>query len=102
MQIVEQQESPGVWEPGYWRMDVYDIDGTSVAVQAQYDSGQTPYSRYASGVSFLDLAEVNGSPAVWIPEGGNFLIFQGSDGVVVHVESAGTMEEATSIAEEVE
>ena len=80
-------------------MDVYDIDGTSVAVQARYDSGQTPYSRYASAVSFLDLAEVNRSPAAWIPEGGNFLIFEESDGVVVHVEGALTIEQAIVIAE---
>ncbi len=101
MQIVEQKESLGVWEPGYWRMDVYDIDGTSVAVEAKYDSGQTPYSRYASAVSFLDLAEVNGSPAAWIPEGGNFLIFEGPNGVVVRIEGAATTEQAIVIAEAV-
>lgn len=102
MQVVEQEESLGVWEPGYWRMDVYDIDGASVAVQAQYDSGQTPYSRFASAVSFLDLTDVSGSPAVWIPEGGNFLIFEGSDGVVVHVEGAATIEQANAVAEDLE
>lgn len=99
MQIMEQQESLGVWEPGYWRMDVYDIDGTSVAVEAKYDSGQTPYSRYASAVSFLDLAEVNDSPAVWIPEGGNFLILEGPNGVLIHIEDAPTNEQAIEIAE---
>jgi hypothetical protein len=98
MQIVEQQVSLGVWEPGYWRMDVYDIDGTSVAVEAKYDSGQTPYSRYASAVSFLDIVEVDGSPAVWIPEGGNLLIFEGPNGVLIHVEGAPTAEQAVEIA----
>ena len=100
MQVVEQQESLGVWEPGYWRMDVYEIDGTSVAVQARYDSSQTPHTRYTAGVAFLDLAEVNESPAAWIPEGGNFLIFQMSDNVIVHVEGSPTLEQAVRVAED--
>lgn len=99
MQIVEQQESRGVWEPGYWRMDVYDIDGNSIAVEAKYDSGQTPYSRYASAVSFLDLAEVDDSPAVWIAEGGNFLILEDPNGVLIHIEGAPTIEQAIEVAD---
>lgn len=51
-------------------------------------------------MSFLDLAEVNESPAAWIPEGGNFLIFQMSDNVIVHVEGSPTLEQAVRVAED--
>jgi hypothetical protein len=101
LEVVKQGASQGVWEQGVSQMDVYDIDGTSIAVRGQYDSSQTPHSRYASAVAFLQLTDVDGSPAVWIPEGGNFLVLQRSDNIIVYIEGAVTLEDAVRIAEDI-
>lgn len=101
LQTVEQAPSVGVWESGLSRTDVYDIegtDGTSIAISTRYNSGETPYARYAANVEFLDLADLDGTKALWIPEGGNFLTFKSAAGVHVSIEGALTMEDAMQIA----
>lgn len=102
LEVVHQEASQGVWEQGVSQMEVYDIDGASIAVRTQFDSSQTPYSRYASNVTFLELAEVDGTPAAWIPEGGNFLILQRSDNVIVYIEGAASPQDAIQIAEDLQ
>jgi len=101
LQTIEQEPSVGVWEFGLSRTDVYDIEGTegtSIAISTRYNSGETPYARYAANVEFLELADIDGTKALWIPEGGNFLTFKSAVGVNVSIEGAPTMEDAMQIA----
>jgi hypothetical protein len=101
LQTVEQEPSVGVWESGLSRTDVYDIegtDGTSIAISTRYNSGETPYARYAANVEFLELADIDGTIALWISEGGNFLSFKSATGVNVNIEGALTKEDAVQIA----
>ena len=54
---------------------------------------------YASAVSFFDFVEVDSSPSAWMPEGGNFLILEDPNGVLVHIEGAPTIEQAIELAD---
>lgn len=100
LEVVEQGPSRGVWLPGYSRTDTYDIDGVSITVRSRFDRGLTPLARYSGAVSVLRLADVNGSAAVWIPEGGNHLELQLPGDVAVDIQGAANFDQAVALAED--
>jgi hypothetical protein len=100
LHVISDQESVGVWEEGYSRSVVYDIDGIDVQIRTSRNASFDPYARFAPFVEFLGLVEVNDTPAVWIPEAGNFLIFDHGNGVEISVEGAPSLEEAIAVAEQ--
>lgn len=102
LNVALNQESRGVWEAGHWRMVSYEVDGTDVAITTSYDSAFDPYARFAPFVDQLMLVEVHDSLAVWVPEGGNFLMYTNGDGIRVFVEGFVTIEVAVHIAEQLQ
>ena len=100
LQVVDQTPSVGVWQSGLSRTEVYGIDGASVAIGTRFDSSETAYSRYAANVTFLELADLGDTKAVWFSEGGNFHFFETGEGVTVYVEGAPTKEAAAQIAKD--
>jgi len=98
LQMLSDQESVGVWENGYSRSVIYDIDGNNIQVTTTRNASFNPYARFAPDVEYLELVQVHDRPAVWIPEAGNFLIF--GNGIEISIEGAPTLEEALALAEQ--
>lgn len=97
-EIVLDQPSVGVWERGYWRAAEYQIGGTSILITATRDVSFDPYARFAAYVDDLIVTDVEDGPAVWVPEAGNFLVYETPDGVKISIEGAPTIGEAIAIA----
>jgi hypothetical protein len=100
LEMFSAQPSVGIWERGYWRSASYELEGSTIRIETSRDTSFDPYARFASAIDYLDLVEVGGRPAVWIPEAGNLLRFTNPDGVRISVEGAASVEEAITLAEQ--
>lgn len=102
LEVVEQGPSLGVWLPGYSQTHIYEIDGVTISVRSRFEAGLTPLVRYTGGVSVLRLVDVDGSSAVWIPEGGNLLEVERPGDIVVDIQGAANLDEAMALAKDLQ
>jgi hypothetical protein len=103
LEVVKREPSVGVWTPTVSHDKTYEIDGTSVHVSARLadalGDASTPYTRFTSNVYFPDLIDLDETVGLWIPEGGNYLLFETDKGVKAAVEGAADKDAAVTIAQ---
>lgn len=99
---VERSLSPGTWLPGLNAAALYTISGRAIQIAVAYDHGFSAAATYAASSSTTQLLETPIGPAVWIPEGGNFLMIQASNDRLLSIEGSSGLAEAVSIAEQLE